>query len=280
MHHTMATPFALPPARSSEGTNEGAQVERRRHPIRSPLPAPRGRRRAAHAPHPAPRPAAAAGFGISSAGADAVAREFHEALARSSDMAVAVAAIQALTTVIRSSRAQTMMGLGKEVQAAAASLQRGNPTAISLKAGCELFLRYTTRTSAVDSDDFDEAKNKLIERGRHFAGAPLRRRRQLECPASLRAPCCRACARLLAPRLTVCALFRHPAETSKRARATIAEQGERFIRPGFTVLCHGHSRVVLAILRKAAATVRWHRVQDASLPGRRNCCPCNPAPCM
>jgi translation initiation factor eIF-2B subunit alpha len=44
-----------------------------------------------------------------------------------------------------------------------------------------------------------------------------------------------------------------PAETSKRARATIAELGERFIRKGSTVLVHGHSRVAIAILRKAAA---------------------------
>lgn len=46
------------------------------------------------------------------------------------------------------------------------------------------------------------------------------------------------------------------AETSKRARATIAELGERFIRKGATVLVHGHSRVAIAILRKAAAAVR------------------------
>ena len=149
---------------------------------------------------------------------DAVVREFHEALARSSDMAVAVAAIQALTTVIRNSTATTMMGLERDLKDAATSLQRCNPTAISLKAGCELFLRYTTRTSAVEADSFDVAKRRLIERGRHFA------------------------------------------ETSTRARATIAEQGERFIRPGFVVLCHGHSRVVLCILRKAAASGRQFSV--------------------
>lgn len=149
---------------------------------------------------------------------DAVVREFHEALSRSSDMAVAVAAIQALTTVIRNSTATTMMGLERDLKDAAASLQRCNPTAISLKAGCELFLRYTTRTSALEADSFDVAKKRLIERGRRFA------------------------------------------ETSKRARATIAEHGEKFIGPGCTVLCHGHSRVVLSILRKAAASGRQFNV--------------------
>lgn len=139
-------------------------------------------------------------------------REFHDALARSSDMAVAVAAITALTTVIRSSSSTTVMGLERELKEAAAALQRCNPTAISLKAGCELFLRYTTRTSALEMDNFSVAKRRLIERGRHFA------------------------------------------DTSRRARAAIAEQGERFIRPGCTVLCHGHSRVALAVLRRAAAS--------------------------
>ncbi|RMZ54930.1 hypothetical protein APUTEX25_000447 [Auxenochlorella protothecoides] len=126
-------------------------------------------------------------------------------------MAVAVAAITALTSVIRSSSASTVMGLEKELKDAANALQRCNDTAISLKAGCDLFLRYTTRTSALELDNFAMVKKKLIERGRHFA------------------------------------------DTSKRARAAIAEQGQRFIRSGFTVLCHGYSRVALAVLRKAVA---------------------------
>eukprot|EP00775_Hariotina_reticulata_P010168 gene10170-10328_t len=78
-------------------------------------------------------------------------------------MAVAVAAIKALTGVIKNSTAQTMMGLEKELKDAAVSLQRCNPTAISLKAGCELFLRYTTRTSALELEDFKTAKARLIE---------------------------------------------------------------------------------------------------------------------
>lgn len=48
---------------------------------------------------------------------------------------------QALTSVIRRSAATTMMELDVELKDAAAALQRCNPTQISLKAGCELFLR-------------------------------------------------------------------------------------------------------------------------------------------
>ena len=45
----------------------------------------------------------------------------------------------------------------------------------------------------------------------------------------------------------------HFAETSSRARARIAELGECFIRNGSVVLTHGNSRVVLALLKRAAA---------------------------
>lgn len=141
-----------------------------------------------------------------------VVKEFHEALARSSDMAVAVAAIHALTTVIRNSTSTTMMGLERDIKDGASSLQRYNPTAISLQTGCELFLRYTTRTSALETESFEVAKKKLIERGRRFA------------------------------------------ETSKRAKNIIAEHGERFIRPGSRILVHGHSRVALSVLQKAASS--------------------------
>lgn len=95
--------------------------------------------------------------------ADVIVKDFHDALARNPNMAVAVAAIHALTSVVKNSSAQTMMGLEKELKDAASSLERCNPTAISLKAGCELFLRYTTRTSALESENFEDAKDRIIE---------------------------------------------------------------------------------------------------------------------
>ncbi|KAK9814315.1 hypothetical protein WJX72_003908 [[Myrmecia] bisecta] len=161
--------------------------------------------------HSAPYPRQANTAANTGNASESIVREFHEALARAPEMAVAVAAIKALTSVITKSTAQTAMGLEKELKEAAASLQRCNETAISLKAGCELFLRYTTRTSALEMEDFATAKARIIERGNYFA------------------------------------------ETSTRARQTIAELGARFIQPGAVVLCHGHSRVVLALLRRAVA---------------------------
>lgn len=223
---------------------------------------------------------------VPSMNADLVVREFHDALSRSSDMAVAVAAIQALTSVIRSSEATTVMGLEKELKDAAASLQRSgcmmnivfqgcttlgshrnlicrcNPTAISLKAGCELFLRYTTRTSALEMDNFELAKKRLIERGRHFAGMLLEEcfsrmgtLGDISCPDNVSEEGSGAVTSEITPCIHLFRTKLWLAETSKRARAIIAEEGQRFIRSGFTILCHGLSRVVLAILRKAAAAV-------------------------
>ena len=51
-----------------------------------------------------------------------------------------------------------------------------------------------------------------------------------------------------------------------RARATIAELGARFIRPGACLLVHGHSRVVLSLLRRAIKQVRGVLHLQSTLP--------------
>ena len=56
-----------------------------------------------------------------------------------------------------------MMGIERELKEAAATLERCNATAISLRAGCELFLRFATRTSALELPDFDAAKARIVD---------------------------------------------------------------------------------------------------------------------
>jgi translation initiation factor eIF-2B subunit alpha len=56
------------------------------------------------------------------------------------------------------------------------SVCRQNPSSISLKAGCELFLRYTTRTSSIENEDFQVTKARLIERGNQFTETSARAR--------------------------------------------------------------------------------------------------------
>ena len=64
-----------------------------------------------------------------------------------SNLAIAVAAMQTLTEVVRKSKASTLMGLEIELKDAVDQLKACNKSSISLAAGCELFSRYVTRTS-------------------------------------------------------------------------------------------------------------------------------------
>jgi translation initiation factor eIF-2B subunit alpha len=70
---------------------------------------------------------------------------FREWIRRTPEIAIAVAAIQALTDVVRRSQANTIMELQVELKAAADLLKQADPSSISLRAGCELFNRYVTR---------------------------------------------------------------------------------------------------------------------------------------
>ncbi|EYU45912.1 hypothetical protein ABFS82_04G090800 [Erythranthe guttata] len=93
------------------------------------------------------------------------------------DLAEAVAAIRSLASVIRSSQATTMMELEIELKKAADSLKSWDTTSISLTAGCDLFMRYVTRTSALEYEDFNSAKSRLMERADKFGDISYKARR-------------------------------------------------------------------------------------------------------
>ncbi|KAI4381021.1 hypothetical protein MLD38_007139 [Melastoma candidum] len=93
------------------------------------------------------------------------------------DLAEAVAAIRALAAVIRSSEATTMMELEIELKKASDCLKSWDATSISLTAGCDLFMRYVTRTSALEYEDFNSAKSRLIERAEKFGEISQKARR-------------------------------------------------------------------------------------------------------
>lgn len=95
------------------------------------------------------------------------------------DLAEAVAAIMALSSVIRSSEATTMMELEGELRDASNALKSWDASSISLSAGCDLFMRYVTRTSALEYEDFDAAKSRLIERGEKFGEISLKARKTI-----------------------------------------------------------------------------------------------------
>ncbi|CAN6931759.1 unnamed protein product [Brassica oleracea var. botrytis] len=84
------------------------------------------------------------------------------------DLAEAVAAIRALAAVIRASEATTMMELEIELKKASDTLKSWDTTSISLTAGCDLFMRYVTRTSALEFEDFNAAKARVLGRAEKF----------------------------------------------------------------------------------------------------------------
>ncbi|KAJ7567137.1 hypothetical protein O6H91_02G133300 [Diphasiastrum complanatum] len=134
------------------------------------------------------------------------------------ELAEAVAAIKALTAVIQRSEATTMMGLEIDLKKASEALKAWDETSISLSAGCDLFMRYVTRTSALEYEDIVAGKARLIERGEKFG------------------------------------------EISLKARQTIALLGKDFVQDGSTILTHGCSRVVLALLKLAASNGKHFHV--------------------
>lgn len=97
-----------------------------------------------------------------------VVEDFRTRVVAAPHVAIAVCAIQALTGVVRSSSATTMMGLEIELQRAVAALKACNPASISLAAGCELFSRYVTRAS-LDIPNFDDCVARVLERGEQFS---------------------------------------------------------------------------------------------------------------
>lgn len=116
---------------------------------------------------------------------------------------------------------------------AADALRRCNPTSISLSAGCELFVRCVSATPcrwfAARSPDF-LLLCSYVTRTASLDHVDLAQSK----------------AWLVERGNTF-------AETSLKARAKIAELGEGFIRDGSVVMSHGNSRVVLALLKRAAA---------------------------
>lgn len=117
-------------------------------------------------------------------------------------------------------------------------------TSISLTAGCDLFMRYVTRTSAVEYEDFDSAKSRFLERAEKFG--------EISFKACQLSTIKSATFLIILHILINLFLF--------QARKIIAMLSQDFIFDGCTILVHGFSRVVLEILKTAAENKKHFRV--------------------
>ena len=113
-------------------------------------------------------------------------REGPSSLFDKSVMATPVAAIKALLGVVQRSKATTMMGLQDELKQAREIMIKDFETndasvidfstrggsLIALSSGCDLFMKYVTR-SFLELPDFEACRQEVLERGERFAGVSL-----------------------------------------------------------------------------------------------------------
>uniref|UniRef100_A0A7S3P834 Translation initiation factor eIF2B subunit alpha n=1 Tax=Amphora coffeiformis TaxID=265554 RepID=A0A7S3P834_9STRA len=104
--------------------------------------------------------------------------------------AVPVAAIKTLLGVVQRSKAETIMGLQDELKRAADIMVKsfqdstaGGRSHIALSSGCELFLKYITRTF-LELPDFEECRQAILERGERFQLISLAARDRISAQAA------------------------------------------------------------------------------------------------
>lgn len=165
---------------------------------------------------------------------DPVLQDFDDAM-QTPDIPVAVAAITALTGVLKRSQARTAMQLQTElrlnVEKLLAAKQDGVQEYVQLGAACELFMRYVTRTSNDEHGktlDQMEFKRSLIRRGDGFK------------------------------------------DQSIRSRDAIAKYGSAFVRDGAVLLLHGYSSVVMRLLEQVKDShKRFKVICTEAIPGNQ-----------
>lgn len=82
-------------------------------------------------------------------------------------MTMPVAAIESLVTMLREEQPSTSSELIKLVKLNIATLKASIPNAISLSAGCDLFMRFVMRNTNLYSD-WESCKRNLVENGELF----------------------------------------------------------------------------------------------------------------
>ena len=160
---------------------------------------------------------------------ESIIREFKSHLI--SDVAVPVSAMRCLISVIGRSSSITYNGLLQELEEAIACIrgieveELGGRTNISLFSGCDIFMKYVTRSLKTPSQQgFEACKSELISKAREFN------------------------------------------DLSSDSRRKIAELSSGFIQDRSRVLVHGNSRVVTALILKAAESKQFNIVVTDGRP--------------
>jgi translation initiation factor eIF-2B subunit alpha len=127
-------------------------------------------------------------------------------------------------------------------------------------------MRYVTRTSALEYEDFNSAKSRLIERAEKFGEISYKVFWQIT------ARCCND----ISIRLFLYAIYanidsRRNCCLILQARRIIAMLSQDFIFDDCTILVHGFSRVVFEVLKTAAQSKKLFRVFCTGFVSQHSC---------
>ncbi|KAK9720267.1 translation initiation factor eIF-2B subunit alpha [Basidiobolus ranarum] len=150
-----------------------------------------------------------------------VEKYYHGLLKNNPELSMPVAAIQALVEVIKHEKASTMSEFMKVLEDASQKLRSSTRNFISLAAGCDLYMRFVTRTIH-DLSDFEACREHLIERGKVFLEKASDCRNNI---AALGSQFVRDDATILihASSRVVMALLLHAASLNKRFKVYVTE---------------------------------------------------------
>lgn len=96
-----------------------------------------------------------------------IAKNYLQFLEEDKEMTMPIAAIESLVTMLRIEQPGTSLELIKLVKLSIATLKTSIPNAISLSAGCDLFMRFVLRNTNLYSD-WESCKKNLVENGELF----------------------------------------------------------------------------------------------------------------
>jgi len=138
-------------------------------------------------------------------------REYQRLMKSSEVVAEGLCVIQALSHVVETCDANTILGIQIEVRAASDSLMKHCKDNLGILAGCQLFNSYiqTVWNRAKGSPNFEKCKNLILEHCKNFS------------------------------------------KRSKKSRQLISKFGLEFIPNNTVILTHSYSRVVHSVLKTA-----------------------------
>ncbi|KAH3663442.1 hypothetical protein WICMUC_005968 [Wickerhamomyces mucosus] len=107
-----------------------------------------------------------------------IKKSYLQFLEEDTEMTMPIAAIESLVTLLKIKQPSTSTELIKLLQDATETLKNSIPNAISLSAGCDLFMRFVLRNTHL-YQDYESCRRHLVENGQLFLERSKESRRKI-----------------------------------------------------------------------------------------------------